>query len=47
VSNFLTALLNPDGFAPTWKDLSLYRSVIQQIAKEWGLDEFPPLEMMG
>ncbi len=43
--NFLTALLNPDGFAPMWQDLSSYRTLIQKVAVEWGLDKFPALEM--
>lgn len=43
--NFLAVLLNPEGFAPMWKDLSAYRAVIQQVAKKWGLEEFPALEM--
>jgi hypothetical protein len=45
--NFLVALLNPEGFAPTWNDLAAYRALIQQVATEWGLEEFPTLEMMA
>jgi hypothetical protein len=43
--NFLTALLNPDGFAPMWKDLSAYHTLIREVAEKWGLDKFPALEM--
>ena len=43
--NFLLALLSPEGFAPTWNNLENYKSLIHQVAKEWGLDEFPALEI--
>jgi len=43
--NFLAALLSTEGFAPDWNDLSKYRELITQVAKEWHLDKFEPLEL--
>lgn len=43
--NFLAALLSPEGFAPPWKDISKYQDLIFQVAREWGLEEYPSLEV--
>jgi len=43
--NFLTALLSPEGFAPPWTDLITYRDLILDVAKDWGLEGFPALEL--
>jgi hypothetical protein len=43
--NFLSALENKNGFAPPWKDVGQYQSLIKQIASDWKLTDYPAFEL--